>query len=149
MKPTPQKQNGFTLIEIVIVLAIAALIMVIVFLAVQGAQRAQRDNTNKSAAGQALAQAEQFLANSSGVYPTTVMPASYVGSINTSTGAHPTTAVTTGAVSGVGEVVVVTRATCNATHTALATGNPTQAAVLWWSEGAGTTAATATQCISN
>ena len=40
--------KGFTLIEIVIVLAIAALIMVIVFLAVQGAQRSQRDTATKN-----------------------------------------------------------------------------------------------------
>lgn len=40
-------KKGFTLIEIVIVLAIAALIMVVVFFAVQGAQRSQRNTTRK------------------------------------------------------------------------------------------------------
>lgn len=48
-------KKGFTLIEVVIVLAIAALILVIVFLAVGGAQRSQRDQASKDAAGKVLA----------------------------------------------------------------------------------------------
>lgn len=145
MKPTPQKQNGFTLIEIVIVLAIAALIMVIVFLAVQGAQRAQRDNTNKSAAGQALAQAEQFLANSSGTFPTptVVVPATYLAGIRTSNGGAPTSSTSnTSAATAANQVIVVNRATC--TNNAMTAGSGTQAAVSWWSEGAGSA-----QCINN
>lgn len=62
--------KGFTLIEIVIVLAIAALIMVIVFLAVQGANRAQRDTARKSNANQILAAAQQYAGNNSGKMPT-------------------------------------------------------------------------------
>ncbi len=147
MKPTPKKQTGFTLIEIVIVLAIAALIMVIVFLAVQGAQRSQRDNTNKAAAGQALAQAEQFLANNSGQYPTTAMPASYVEKIKSSIDTNPSTAV--GAVAAFakdsfGKITVSTKATCSTDKTAIIAGGNTQAAVLWYSEGAGQS-----QCITN
>lgn len=42
-----RKAAGFTLIEIVLVLAIAGLILVIVFLAVAGAQRSQRNNARK------------------------------------------------------------------------------------------------------
>ena len=64
--------KGFTLIEVVIVLAIAALIMVIVFLAVQGAQRSQRDTTVKSNAARTLAAAEQYASNNSGTYPANV-----------------------------------------------------------------------------
>ncbi|HMS92553.1 MAG TPA: type II secretion system protein [Candidatus Saccharibacteria bacterium] len=61
--------KGFTLIEVVIVLAIASLIMVIVFLAVQGANRAQRDTARKNQANQILAAAQQFAANNSGKFP--------------------------------------------------------------------------------
>jgi len=61
--------KGFTLIEVVIVLAIAALIMVIVFLAVQGANRAQRDTARKNQANQILAAAQQYAANNSGQFP--------------------------------------------------------------------------------
>lgn len=63
-------KKGFTLIEIVIVLAIAALIMVVVFLAVQGAQRSQRDNTRKDVAARVLASATAFQGNSNGTAPT-------------------------------------------------------------------------------
>jgi prepilin-type N-terminal cleavage/methylation domain-containing protein len=69
MKPTPKKQNGFTLIEIVIVLAIAALIMVIVFLAVQGAQRSRRDTQRKSDLARIGALLENSAGAHSGNYP--------------------------------------------------------------------------------
>lgn len=62
-------KKGFTLIEIVIVLAIAALIMVVVFLAVQGAQRSQRDNTRKDVAARVLAAATAYQGNNSGANP--------------------------------------------------------------------------------
>lgn len=64
-------KKGFTLIEIVIVLAIAALIMVIVFLAVQGAQRSRRDTQRKNDANRVLALAENFASTNSGNYPST------------------------------------------------------------------------------
>lgn len=63
-----KKQKGFTLIEIVIVLAIAGLIMVVVFLAVQGAQRGRRDNERKQATARLLAAAEQAASNNNGTY---------------------------------------------------------------------------------
>ncbi len=148
MKPTPKKQTGFTLIEIVIVLAIAALIMVIVFLAVAGAQRAQRDNTNKAAAGQALSQAEQYLANSSGTYSAAV-PSNYLSGIKTSTGDNPTSSFQTAKTPLVaGQVVVVTYAQCTTDSktgaVSVTKGNASQAAALWYSEGSGST-----QCIGN
>ena len=59
-------KKGFTLIEIVIVLAIAALIMVVVFLAVQGAQRGQRDQARKDYASQGLAKIQEFAGNNGG-----------------------------------------------------------------------------------
>lgn len=63
------KRKGFTLIEIVIVLAIAALIMVIVFLAVQGANRARRDTARKDAANRVLGFLENSASNNNGDYP--------------------------------------------------------------------------------
>ena len=63
-------RKGFTLIEIVIVLAIAALIMVIVFLAVQGAQRAQRDEFRRTVVNQAAAAFQQYRGNNNGTAPT-------------------------------------------------------------------------------
>ncbi len=54
----PSKKPGFTLIEIVIVLAIAALIMVIVFVATQGALQARRNDQRRSDARRVLAAVE-------------------------------------------------------------------------------------------
>lgn len=59
-------KKGFTLIEVVIVLAIAALIMVVVFLAVTGAQRAQRDQARKDYANAGLAKISEFRGNNGG-----------------------------------------------------------------------------------
>ncbi len=75
MKPTPLKK-GFTLIEIVIVLAIAALIMVIVFVAVQGAQRSRRDTALRDKAAQVTAALISCASNNSGSVPGTVNTAS-------------------------------------------------------------------------
>jgi prepilin-type N-terminal cleavage/methylation domain-containing protein len=51
-----KKEKGFTLIEIVLVLAIAGLLLVIVFLAVSGAQKSRRDTQRKNDNARLLAQ---------------------------------------------------------------------------------------------
>lgn len=61
-------KKGFTLIEVVIVLAIAALILVIVFLAVAGAQRSQRDNASQQTAGRAVAAAQSYLSDNNNTF---------------------------------------------------------------------------------
>jgi prepilin-type N-terminal cleavage/methylation domain-containing protein len=62
-------KKGFTLIEIVLVLAIAGLIMVIVFLAVSGAQRSRRDTQRKEDLSRIAAQIESYASNTNGCYP--------------------------------------------------------------------------------
>jgi prepilin-type N-terminal cleavage/methylation domain-containing protein len=64
-----RKNKGFTLIELVIVLAIAALILAAILLAVGGAQKGQRDSQRKGDAGRILAAAEAQAGNSAGVFP--------------------------------------------------------------------------------
>lgn len=77
--PNKTLKKGFTLIEIVIVLAIAALIMVVVFLAVQGAQRGQRDQFRKDTANRILSSAQAYRGNNSGGAPANAAAlASYV-----------------------------------------------------------------------
>lgn len=63
-----KKDKGFTLIEIVLVLAIAGLILLIVFLAVQGAQKSRRDSARKHDAARMLAAWESCAANNGGNY---------------------------------------------------------------------------------
>lgn len=65
-----KKEKGFTLIEIVLVLAIAGLLLVIVFLAVSGAQKSRRDSQRKNDLSRIAAQLESYASNNSGQYPT-------------------------------------------------------------------------------
>ncbi len=65
---TPQHQKGFTLIEIVIVLAIAGLLLIVVFVAVQGAQRSRRDGQRQQDASRALAAMELCSSRNAGAY---------------------------------------------------------------------------------
>jgi prepilin-type N-terminal cleavage/methylation domain-containing protein len=85
-----KKEQGFTLIEIVLVLAIAGLIMIIVFLAVTGAQRSRRDSQRNNDLSRIASQLEIFASNNGGCYPDT---ASMNGCPSTvdgwSTGANP------------------------------------------------------------
>ena len=66
-----QKPNseGFTIIEIVIVLAIAALILLIVFLALPSLQRSQRNTARKSDAGHVSSAINNFVSNNNGKLP--------------------------------------------------------------------------------
>jgi len=69
MKRLQNKQTGFTLIEVVLVLAIGALIILMALLAFNGASRSRRDTARTDAAGQLAAALEQSAANSGGSYP--------------------------------------------------------------------------------
>jgi prepilin-type N-terminal cleavage/methylation domain-containing protein len=130
MKKSPAKKSGFTLIEIVIVLAIAALIMVIVFVAVQGAQRSRRDTTARNSASQALAAMEQYASNNSGTYPTAAI-ASYMTNIpDAALWTTNPTAIFTGP-------RYIGSKTCDSTKTSIINGTAGQAAVIYWSESSG------------
>lgn len=62
-----KKTEGFTIIEVLIVLAIAGLIMLIVFLAVPALQRNQRNNARTNDASRVAAAVTECLANRNGV----------------------------------------------------------------------------------
>lgn len=65
-----KEQKGFTIIEVLIVLAIAGLIMLIVFLAVPALQRSSRNTQAKNAASSILAAVSEFQNNNNGAMPT-------------------------------------------------------------------------------
>ena len=67
-----KREQGFTIIEVLIVLAIAALILLIVFLAVPALQRNSRNTSIRSDAASILAGVNDFVANNNGQLPTTV-----------------------------------------------------------------------------
>lgn len=63
-------QKGFTLVEIVIVLAIGALVIAGILIAVAGAQQSRRDTQRKEDTAALLAAVEQRASNNGGVYAT-------------------------------------------------------------------------------
>ena len=64
-----KRTEGFTIIEVLIVLAIAGLIMLIVFLAVPALQRNSANNGRRSEASRVATAANDFVTNSNGTNP--------------------------------------------------------------------------------
>ena len=69
MNKHKQKQ-GFTIIEVVLVLAIAALIFLMVFMALPALQRSQRDTQRKNDMGRLKTAIDSYKANNRGRLPT-------------------------------------------------------------------------------
>ena len=66
-----KKQGGFTIIEVVLVLAIAGLIFLIVFLALPQLQAGRRDTARKSDLGKIAGALSTYASANLGAYPTT------------------------------------------------------------------------------
>jgi prepilin-type N-terminal cleavage/methylation domain-containing protein len=66
-----RKQHGFTIIEVVLVLAIAGLIFLMVFIALPALQRGQRDTQRRQDMSTFAAQISSFQANNKGSIPAT------------------------------------------------------------------------------
>lgn len=67
-----RKQEGFTIIEVLIVLAIAGLIMLIVFLAVPALQRNSRNTQRTSEVGRVGSAVADYVTNNNGKIPSSV-----------------------------------------------------------------------------
>lgn len=63
------KQKGFTIIEVVLVLAIAGLIFLMVFIALPALQRNQRDTQRRNDASTFLSQLQSYTTNNRGGVP--------------------------------------------------------------------------------
>ena len=63
------KQKGFTIIEVVLVLAIAALIFLMVFIALPALQRNQRDAARKDVLGKVASAVTTYQSNNRGTQP--------------------------------------------------------------------------------
>ncbi len=70
MSMSTTNSKGFTIIEVVLVLAIAGLIFLVVFLALPALQRGQRDTQRKNDAGRLVSQITAFSSNNQGALPT-------------------------------------------------------------------------------
>ena len=72
---TKQRNSGFTIIEVMIVLAIGGLIMLVVFLAVPALQRNSRNTQRKSDVSAALGALQEYTTNNNGQLPPNVATA--------------------------------------------------------------------------
>lgn len=88
---TANKKDGFTIIEVVLVLAIAGLIFLIVFLAVPALQRNQRDTQRRSDMSRFMAQIQNYQSNTKGSVP--VASTTGTGNINSFVTTYLTTGV--------------------------------------------------------
>lgn len=70
LKKISKKEDGFTIIEVLIVLAIAALILVVVLVAIPQLQRNQRNSARQSDAARVVTSVQNWSANNNGqVFP--------------------------------------------------------------------------------
>jgi len=114
------KQAGFTIIEVVLVLAIAALIFLMVFIALPALQRSQRDDARKKDVTIVASAVQSWQGNNrSGTWPTSAQLQTYATSVSGNTtktlitvGATITT--TTNVAPADGAVVVYPQGVCGA-----------------------------------
>lgn len=69
MKKLFKKEDGFTIIEVMIVLAIGALILVVVLVAIPQLQRNQRNQARQSIAARIVTEINNYAGNNNGRYP--------------------------------------------------------------------------------
>ena len=115
-----ENNKGFTIIEVVLVLAIAGLIFLMVFIALPALQAGQRDTARKADVSTVVAAVNSYASNNRGAFPDSAKLTTQVGSgISTNT-----TSITVSALSGDrtldteagtnvdGAIKVFTKATC-------------------------------------
>lgn len=115
------KQNikGFTIIEVVLVLAIAGLIFLMVFVALPALQSGQRDSARKTDVGSVATAVSNYTANNRGKFPTTATLADYSKNISTNSTAPVVTAFRTTIQVKESEIKVVQKAKCDTTGKAV------------------------------
>lgn len=133
--------DGFTIIEVLIVLAIAGLILVIVFLAVPALERNARNEERKTDVANTLSGWSQFLADNNQTVPTGCSVAggqfSYTGSSNEAvTKLGIMTNCQWGGTIGttLNDIYVVPGDVCNSADTAPTAGQATDVALIYFDE---------------
>ncbi len=146
MSKAELKQKGFTIIEVVLVLAIAALIFLMVFIALPALQRNQRDQARKTFQSKVASAVTTYQSNKRGAQPTTAVAlAAYADGDKNPDGTYKgtldngnytlevldnTKIENAGARNGNTTITVITAAKCNATGDDAVAGTQRQAAVL-------------------
>lgn len=103
MNSQTKSKSGFTIIEVVLVLAIAGLIFLIVFLAVPALQRSQRDTARKNDLGRLVAAIQSYQSNNRGELPSdlggagasAILSSNYLGTFSDPSGSNYSFAVST------------------------------------------------------
>lgn len=85
MNTTVNKTKGFTIIEVVLVLAIAGLIFLMVFIALPALQRNQRDTARKNDVNTVASAVTSYVSNNRGEFPDTAGLQSYVDELSNNT----------------------------------------------------------------
>lgn len=132
-----KNQKGFTIIEVLIVLAIAGLIVLIVFLAVPSLQRNSRNTQRKNDVSQLLGAVTEFSNNNNGKIPTATADQTTAAG-NATLGYYDSVGWAAGAQGAIGgdTVRIVTGAKCG-TSGATVAGSARQIAVQYMNEGSG------------
>jgi len=114
-----KKDNkGFTIIEVLIVLAIAGLILLVVFLAVPALQRNSRNTQVRNAASSIAGAGAEFIANNNGKVPTTVAIVGDTATISsTVVGTSPNTTKVTDNLPAGAAITIVSSTKCNGNAT--------------------------------
>jgi len=152
---TEKSDQGFTIIEVMIVLAIAGLILLIVFLAVPALQRSARNTQRKNDAAAVDAAISNYISDNNGAVPDTLTYAGGVVTVSCTAGGYNGAACTVGTNSETAKVGIFTAATedtaaaagdkvtndqtvelvpgwnCNSTNTGLGAKSPRSASVLF------------------
>ena len=128
---TKQLTKGFTIIEVVLVLAIAGLIFLMVFVALPALQSGQRDTARKDDVGTVATSVSNFVANNRGRFPDTAALREYATNISTNTDPAAMTVVARQAAIPIeqSQIKVVQGARCGDTGKANSDGVASQAVV--------------------
>lgn len=132
LKNLKKNQSGFTIIEVLIVLAIAGLIMVAVFTAVPALQRSSANTTRKNDAAKVLGAVAEFVSNNNGKVPklaadvTTIQTAANLSTSATIVTTIPTTVADITAPTSA-QIEIVTGVACNSAATMVTAAAPTAA----------------------
>lgn len=96
IKKSNEKSDGFTIIEVLIVLAIAGLILLVVFLAVPSLQRNSRNSRRRSDVANILGALSEYVSNNNGSLPTAsctgATPCAFLANLSTPSVYDKTTA---------------------------------------------------------
>lgn len=144
-----KNKEGFTIIEVLIVLMIAGLVMVVVFLAVPGLQRNQRNSQQRTEANNLLAAASEISANKGGAAVVSGDSANILSAANTKNITGLTIEAETGTTvpADTTSATLRTNAKCNSSFSETDPGtNSKQYALLFRVETAG---GTQVQCVGS